>query len=118
PYVNQAVTGDFEAFGGMTGVNKGDNYPGYSSRINMVVNFGGAMGDSSWLEAGDVPIVSAQGLLDPFAPYTTGGVFVPGTNPPLFVVEVSGATDISRRANRLGVNDVFKTPPFADPVSV
>lgn len=118
PYVNQAVTGDFEAYGGMTGVNKGDNYPGYSSRINMVVNFGGAMGDSSWLEAGDVPIVSAQGLLDPFAPYATGGVFVPGTNPPLFVVEVSGARDVSRRANRLGVNDVFKTPPFADPVSV
>lgn len=117
PYVNPQVTGDFDGFGGNPAVNKGDNYVGYSSRINMVVNFGGAMGDSSWLEAGDVPIVGIQGKLDPFAPYTTGGVFVPGTNPPLFVVEVSGARDIARRADRLGVNDGLKTPAFTDSYS-
>jgi pimeloyl-ACP methyl ester carboxylesterase len=114
PYVNQAVTGDFEAYGGMAGVNKGDNHVGYSSRIKMVCNFGGAIGDSSWMEAGDVPMVSMQGLLDPFAPYTSGGVFVPGTNPPLFVVEVSGARDQARRADRLGNNNVLKTPAFTD----
>lgn len=114
PYVLPQITGDFDGFGGNPAANKGDNYVGYSSKANMVVNFGGAMGDSSWLEAGDIPIVSIQGKLDPFAPYTTGGVFVPGTNPPLFVVEVSGARDISRRANRLGVNDALKTPAFTD----
>ncbi len=118
PYVLQQITGDFEGFGGNPVANKGDNYVGYSSKVNMVANFGGAIGDSSWLEAGDVPIASVQGLLDPFAPYTTGGVFVPGTNPPLFVVEVSGARDISRRANTLGNNNVFKSPAFTDPVSV
>ena len=115
PYVLQQIVGDFDGFGGNPAVNKADNYVGYSSKANMVVNFGGAMGDSSWLEAGDAPIVSIQGKLDPFAPYTTGGVFVPGTIPPLFVVEVSGARDISRRANRLGVNDALKTPAFNDP---
>ncbi len=115
PYVLQQVVGDFDGFGGNPVANKGDNYVGYSSKANMVVNFGGAMGDSSWLEAGDIPIVSIQGKLDPFAPYTTGGVFVPGTNPPLFVVEVSGARDISRRADRLGVNNDLKSPAFNDP---
>lgn len=117
PYVNQALTGDFEGYGGNPAVNKADNHVGYSSRISMVCNFGGAMGDSSWLEAGDVPIVGVQGKLDPFAPYTTGGVFVPGTNPPLFVVEVSGARDVARRASRLGINDIFKNNPFTDPYS-
>jgi Secretion system C-terminal sorting domain len=114
PYVNQAVTGDFEGYGGMTGVNKGDNWVGYSSKVNMVCNFGGAIGDSTWMEAGDVPMVCMQGLLDPFAPYTSGGVFVPGTNPPLFVVEVSGARDQARRADRLGNNNILKTPAFTD----
>ncbi len=117
PYVNQALSGDFEGFGGNPAVNK-ENYKGYSSGISMVCNYGGAMGDSSWLEPGDVPIVAMQGKADPFAPYTTGGVFVPGTQPPLFVVEVSGARDIVRRANRLGVNDVFKTPAFTDPYTI
>jgi hypothetical protein len=83
----------------------------------MTTNYGGAMGDSSWLEAGEVPIVGMQGKLDPFAPYKTGGVYVPGTNPPLLVVEASGSYDIADRASRLGVNDVFKTPAFTDAYS-
>lgn len=118
PYVNPQITGDFEGFGGNPVANKGDNHVGYSSKFNMVVNFGGAMGDSSWMEAGDMPIVCMQGKLDPFAPYTTGGVYVPGTQPPLFVVEVSGARDIARRANRLGINDDLDASLFTDPVSV
>lgn len=117
PYVTPQITGDFDGFGGNPVANKGDNYVGYSSKFNMVVNFGGAMGDSSWMEAGDMPIVCMQGKLDPFAPYTTGGVYVPGTTPPLFVVEVSGARDIARRADRLGNNDDLKTPAFSDPVT-
>ena len=84
----------------------------------MVVNFGGAMGDSSWLEAGDMPIVSMQGKLDPFAPYTTGGVYVPGTTPPLFVVEVSGARDVTRRASQLGNHASLAPSFFTDAVSV
>ncbi len=118
PYVQPALTGDFEAFGGNPAVNKSDNYVGYSSRINMTTNYGGAMGDSSWLEAGEVPIVGIQGKLDPFAPYKTGGVYVPGTNPPLFVVEASGSYDVAKRANYLGNNAVIKTPAFTDSYSI
>ena len=34
------------------------NNPSYSNDINMAFNLGGALADISWLEAGDVPIVS------------------------------------------------------------
>ncbi len=118
PYVNQQITGDFDGFAGNPVANKGDNHVGYSSKFNMVVNFGGAMGDSSWLEAGDMPIVSMQGKLDPFAPYTTGGVYVPGTQPPLFVVEVSGARDVERRASQLGNHASLAPSLFTDAVSI
>jgi len=118
PYVTPQITGDFDGFGGNPVANKADNHVGYSSKFNMVVNFGGAMGDSSWLEAGDMPIVSMQGKLDPFAPYTTGGVYVPGTTPPLFVVEVSGARDVTRRASQLGNHASLAPSFFTDAVSV
>ncbi len=117
PYVIQQAVGDFDGFGGNPAYNNANNYPGYSSRVNMTTNYGGAMGDSSWLEAGEVPIVGMQGKLDPFAPYKTGGVYVPGTNPPLLVVEASGSYDVADRASRLGVNNVFKTPAFTDAYS-
>ncbi len=113
PYVIPQAVGDFDGFGGNPLYNNA-NYPGYSSRVNMTTNYGGAIGDSSWLEAGEIPIVGMQGKLDPFAPYKTGGVYVPGTNPPLLVVEASGSYDVADRANRLGVNDIFKTPAFTD----
>lgn len=118
PYVVPQITGDFDGFGGNPVANKGDNHVGYSSKFNMVVNFGGAMGDSSWLEAGDMPIISMQGKLDPFTPYTTGGVYVPGTQPPLFVVEVSGARDVERRASHLGNHASLDPSFFTDAVSL
>ena len=64
------------------------------------------MGDSSWLEAGQIPLIWAHSVSDPFAPYTTGMVNVPGT--PLKVVEVSGGYDIMKRATSLGNTDAYK----------
>ena len=42
-------------------------------------NIGGAVGDSTWIEAGEVPIVTMQGEADYFAPFQYGIVTVPGT---------------------------------------
>lgn len=115
PYVNPAVTGDFEGLGGDPASNT-PNWPGYNSKINMVFNMGGAIGDSSWMEAGEAPIVSFHCVLDPFAPYTYGGVIVPSTG--YFVVNVSGSHDLMARASRLGNNNGFLSATYTDPYSI
>jgi hypothetical protein len=81
------------------------NHPGYSSDFNMAVNMGGALGDLSWVDEEDVPMVSFQTPDDPFAPYTTGTLIVPVLNLP--VVEVQGAYDVQQQLNQFGNNDIF-----------
>ncbi len=111
PYVDTLVYGNFEGFGG-TIPNNRDNYPGLSSQAAMLFNLGGALGDSSWLEAGEPPMVAFHVPSDPFAPYGFGQVIVPTTGD--FVVEVSGSHDAIRRANMLGNNDIFVNANFSD----
>ncbi len=112
PYVNQAILGDFEGFGGIPQFNI-PNWPGYSSSVSMSVNLGGALGDSSWLEGGEPPVVCFHVIKDPFAPYSNGAVIVPTTGQ--FVVEVSGSREVARLANQKGNNSIFKTVTFNDP---
>ncbi len=68
------------------------NNIGYSNDVNMVFNLGGALADISWLEAGDVPMVSFHCEKDPYAPIDTGDVIVPTTGD--FVVEVMGSRTV------------------------
>ena len=53
------------------------NNPSYSNDVNMVFNLGGALADISWLEAGEVPMVSFHCENDPNAPIDTGDVVEP-----------------------------------------
>ena len=81
------------------------NHVGYNSNINMAFNIGGAIPDSSWIDAGEAPIASMQCYLDEDAPYGVGDIVVPTTGE--FVVEGHGAFIIQRRSTYLGNNDVF-----------
>ena len=81
------------------------NHVGYNSNINMSFNIGGAIPDSSWIDAGEAPIASMQCYLDEDAPYGVGDIVVPTTGE--FVVEGHGAFIIQRRSTYLGNNDVF-----------
>jgi Secretion system C-terminal sorting domain len=68
------------------------NYPnhvGYDDDFQLSVSIGGALGDSSWIDANDPPMIGMQVTTDPFAPYLTDIVLVPVGNLP--VVEVSGS---------------------------
>jgi len=111
PYVDQTFWGDYEGLGGDPNFNI-SNWPGYSSNIRMVFNMGGALGDSSWLQPGNVPVVCFHVPNDPYAPYGFGLVVVPFFNYP--VVEVAGSREIVRIANELGINDPFNIP-YNDP---
>jgi hypothetical protein len=85
-----------------------ENHKGHTSNVQIAFNFGGALGDSSWLEKGSLPIISVHGIQDPFAPYNLGIVSVPGTTSPLNVVDVSGSFDVMKRTNNFGNNASYK----------
>lgn len=76
----------------------------YSSEVAGVISFSGALGDSIWLEAGDVPLVSTHGTADAVVPYGSDSVTILGINYP-----VDGSSSIHKRANHVGVRNAFYT---------
>lgn len=74
--------------------------PGYSSRIRAVINCWGAIGDTSWMGRGDVPVISFHGLQDGVVPYDTGSIFWGyGLN----ILHVFGSAPLYRRAQHMGI---------------
>ncbi|HNQ13307.1 MAG TPA: T9SS type A sorting domain-containing protein [Bacteroidia bacterium] len=116
PYVNMAAVGNIEGYGGIPQYNNPNNNPGVNSDVNFCFNMGGALGDSSWLGAGDAPMVAFHCLGDPFAPYADGPVIVPTTGD--FVVDVSGSFTAIKNATLLGNNASFNTAGFTDPYTL
>lgn len=111
PYVDQAVAGNFDG----TDATAGNipNYPTYSSKINMAFEIGGTMGDTTWIEPGEVPVVGFHCVKDPYTHYRTGVIIVPTTGQP--VVEVSGSHDILRIANqKCNNNQILRESQFND----
>jgi len=111
PFVIEPLNGDLNGET-ITGINplNGDtlavpNTPGYPSDVQLCVNMGGALGDISWLDAGDPPTISYHVPDDPNAPYTSGILIVPTTGDQ--IVEVQGSYEVAKKANQLGINDVF-----------
>lgn len=114
PYIDTTLSGDFQ--GTLARPLNNPSNVGYSSAVNMVFNCGGALGDSSWLEAGNIPVVGLHCTKDPNAPYKTGAVIVPTTGD--FVLEASGSHDILRRANNTvfgDINAILKLGTYSDP---
>ena len=103
---------DFASPTGQTELWNIPNNPSYSSEVSMAFNLGGALADISWLEVGDVPIVSFHCENDPYAPIDTGDVIVPTTGD--FVVEVMGSRTVQHYSNQYLNNDVFVQAGFTD----
>jgi hypothetical protein len=87
-----------------------DNHVGYSAEAAFVANAGGALADTSWLEANAKPMVTFHAIRDGYAPFNSGIVIVPTTNEN--VVEVQGPNLFMAKANALGVNSSFANLPF------
>ena len=83
--------------------------PATDVSVQAVVNAGGALADTSWLNAGDAPMITFQAVRDPFAPFNEGIVVVPTTNGN--VVECQGGNLIIQKANAIGNNDAIKNMP-------
>jgi len=92
------------------------NHEGYSSSYALTVNMGGALGDTSWIDQGETPLISFHVKSDAFAPCGTGILRVPTARGPEPVVEVSGSCDVAAIMDRIGNNDNFKNMiPERDP---
>lgn len=93
--------------------------PGYPSNFNLCVNMGGALGDSTWLDKGEMPLISFHVPTEAFAPCGTAVLNVPTLNGPEPVVEVTGSCDLQPLTEKYGNNDIFETiPSWALPFSV
>jgi acetyl esterase/lipase len=119
PMVSVDTLGDWNGLGGVAlpAYPFYFNYSGdsaVSGDAHMIFNYGGAMGDSAWLEASSLPMVGMHVTTDIFAPYHSGNVVVPGTNRTV-IPNASGAGDVIPRANALGVNDKINAAVYNDP---
>ena len=91
------------------------NNIGYSSDISMAFNIGGCLADSSWLEAGDAPIVSFHCAKDGAGPYANGDVIVPTTGD--FVIEAQGSYIVQKHQAMYGNNAPFASLNISDPIT-
>ncbi len=85
--VNQTKWGNIEGTSGN---------PGYSTAIKGIINYCGGIVNSAWINAGEVPVASIDGLLDTVIPPDSG---VSSD----FGIELFGGIAISRIATRLGI---------------
>jgi len=94
------------------------NNPTYSSDVNFVINLGGALGDSSWIDRGQVPMIGIHAVRDPNAPYQLGDVAVPTPTGPLIIIPwASGAGYNVERANFFDNNASFANKIYSDPIT-
>ena len=122
PYVVEAIHGDI--YGTSYGIVppglpfEGDtlsfpNHETYSSDFQVGFNLGGACGDSSWIDPGEVPFISFHVPSDPFAPYEIGAVIVPTTGE-VVIDGAAGSYTITQLSNQFGNNQAFVDANLTD----
>jgi hypothetical protein len=115
PMVSMDTMGDWRGVGGIPPFNL-PHAETVSSAAHMIVNFGGAMGDTAWMKSTSLPIVSMQAKGDRFAPYFTGNVLVPTTGA-IVIPNASGAGDVIPKADAMGLNNAINKYFYIDPYS-
>jgi len=108
-YINTALLGNIDGTGGIATFNTYE-HSGYSNAVNMVMNVGGALADTSWINVGEPAVASVHCIRDPFAPFNSGIVVVPTTQGD--VVDVQGANVFIENANAKGINNAYKNVLF------
>ncbi len=91
---------------------------GYSSNFNLCVNMGGALSDSTWLDAGEMPLISYHVPSDYYAPCQTDQLYL---GPICFAILplATGSCDLHDIIEKNGNNSIFEfVPPSSDPYKV
>lgn len=120
PMVNVDSLGDWNGIGGVSIPGIGAlNYTGdasISGNAHMVFNYGGAMGDTTWMDASTLPIIGLHCPTDFFAPYRSGNVIVPTTGATV-IESASGAGAVIPFANSLGINNKMNAGVYNDAIT-
>jgi hypothetical protein len=111
-YIDTLQVGRIDGSGGLLNLYNPSNT---ATNISATVATGGALADTSWLEAGDAPMLSLQCIRDPFAPFDEGTVIVPTTQED--VVDVQGANLYVKKSIDLGNHDAILDMP-GDPYTL
>lgn len=80
------------------------DYPGFSTRVKGIVNLEGIIFDTSWVKAGNIPILSVYGTADQL--YSYSGLDYVSPYAPFF-----GGQSIQLRFYNLGIPSAIKTYP-------
>ncbi|MGI9191467.1 MAG: T9SS type A sorting domain-containing protein [Chitinophagaceae bacterium] len=88
--------------GGLEG-NSGN--PGYSSKVKAIINIAGALGDTAWINQGDIPCLSLHGTNDGTVPYGSDVITLAGLFP---LMMVHGSSSVTSRLNTLGIENCFE----------
>jgi len=113
--IDTTLVGFTDGIGGSLNVY---NHAGYSNNVCMVANYGGAIGDISWMDNiyPTVPVASLHCKKDLFSQIDSGNVIVPATGQ--VVVFVHGSRTVVRKAVAQGLNNIWLANTFTDPFSL
>lgn len=89
--------------GGVEGLS---GNPGYSSSFKGVIDVAGAIGDTSWIAAGDMPAMLFHGDQDGTVPYGSAIIYLLGTYP---LLGVDGSASVADRLTNVGIEHCFET---------
>jgi hypothetical protein len=99
---------DTTAIGGLAGLS---GNPGFPMPIAGVINLCGGLGDTTWMKAGDIPVVSVHGDKDDVVPYGTDTITLFNLG-----LLLHGSASVQEHADRIGVNAALYT--FVDQLHV
>lgn len=88
--------------GGLEG-NSGNS--GFSSHVNAIFNISGAIGDTTWIDADELPACLFHGDADGTVPFDSDTFYLFGLAP---VVELDGSNPIDQKLTQLGIEHCFE----------
>jgi hypothetical protein len=90
--------------GGVEGLS---GNPGYSSKVKAIIDLSGAIADTSWMHAGDTPVLSTHWFGDGTVPFGKKLIYLsPPSTMPIQIVDGSSVVQI--KAGMVGIEHCWK----------
>lgn len=97
---------DMDAPGLDGGLEGNSGNAGYSSELTAIVNIAGAIGDTTWMQANETPVLSFHGDEDGTVPYGSETLVFLGF---INLIPVDGSASIQARAENIGLTACLET---------
>lgn len=114
PFIDSTLYGN--VYGDVPGLLNIPNHVGYTSDISLVYCLVGGLGEFSWIEAGDPPVVGVQNIHEFNNVGIRSETIGSGANLRI-LVDAAYSDTIVARSVELGNNDIFTQANFNDPLT-